>query len=62
MRVLLVEDHQVLAETVSDMLRGEGMAADVARDGRAALDRSAVNCYDAAAHACRADTRRDRAA
>jgi hypothetical protein len=46
MRVLLVEDHQELAETVSDVLRGEGIAADVARDGRAALDRSTVNCYD----------------
>jgi CheY-like chemotaxis protein len=46
MRVLLVEDHQELAETVSDVLRGEGIAADVARDGQAALDRSTVNCYD----------------
>jgi CheY-like chemotaxis protein len=45
-RVLLVEDHQELAETVSDVLRGEGIAADVARDGQAALDRSTVNCYD----------------
>ena len=45
-RVLLVEDHQELAETVSEVLRGEGIAADVARDGRAALDRSRVNCYD----------------
>jgi DNA-binding response OmpR family regulator len=46
MRVLLVEDHQELAETVSDVLRGEGIAADVARDGQAALDRSTVNGYD----------------
>jgi CheY-like chemotaxis protein len=46
MRVLLVEDHQELAETVSDVLRGEGIAADVARDRQAALDRSTVNCYD----------------
>jgi DNA-binding response OmpR family regulator len=46
MRVLLVEDHQELAETVADVLRGEGMAADVALDGQAALDRAAVNGYD----------------
>ena len=44
--VLLVEDHQELAETVADVLRGEGIAADVARDGQAALDRSKVNGYD----------------
>jgi CheY-like chemotaxis protein len=41
--VLLVEDHQELAETVADVLRDEGIAADVARDGQAALDRSTVN-------------------
>jgi DNA-binding response OmpR family regulator len=46
MRVLLVEDHQELAETVADVLRSEGMAVDVAPDGRAALDRAAVNGYD----------------
>jgi DNA-binding response OmpR family regulator len=46
MRVLLVEDHQELAETVADVLRGEGMAVDVALDGQAALDRAAVNGYD----------------
>lgn len=46
MRVPLVEDHQELAETVADVLRGEGIAADVARDGQAALDRSMVNGYD----------------
>jgi DNA-binding response OmpR family regulator len=46
MRVLLVEDHQELAETVADVLRSEGMAVDVALDGPAALDRAAVNGYD----------------
>ena len=46
MRVLLVEDHQELAETVADVLRSEGMAVDVALDGQAALDRAAVNGYD----------------
>ena len=29
MRVLLVEDHQELVETVADVLRSEGMAVDV---------------------------------
>jgi hypothetical protein len=48
MRVLLVEDHQELAETVFDVLRGEGIADEEARDGRAALDRSTVNGYDVA--------------
>jgi DNA-binding response OmpR family regulator len=46
MRVLLVEDHQELAETVADVLRSEGMAVDVALDGRVALDRAAINSYD----------------
>jgi DNA-binding response OmpR family regulator len=46
MRVLLVEDHRELAETVADVLRSEGMAVDVAFDGQAALDRAAVNGYD----------------
>lgn len=46
MRILLVEDHQELAETVADVLRGEGMAVDVALDGQAGLDRAAVNGYD----------------
>jgi DNA-binding response OmpR family regulator len=46
MRILLVEDHQELAETVADVLRGEGMAVDVALDGQAALDSAAVNGYD----------------
>ncbi len=46
MRVLLVEDHQELAETVADVLRCEGMAVDVVLDGRTALDRAAVYDYD----------------
>jgi DNA-binding response OmpR family regulator len=46
MRILLVEDHQELAETVADVLRSDGMAVDVALDGQAALDRAAVNGYD----------------
>jgi len=46
MRVLLVEDHAELAGVVADVLRREGMAVDVAFDGAAALERTAVNDYD----------------
>lgn len=46
MRVLLVEDHEELAETVADVLRSEGMAVDVAFDGLAALERTGINSYD----------------
>jgi DNA-binding response OmpR family regulator len=46
MRVLLVEDHQELAETVADVLRSEGIAVDVVLDGRSALDRTGINRYD----------------
>jgi len=46
MRVLVVEDQQELAETVATGLRREGMAVDVALDGAAALQRTAVHDYD----------------
>lgn len=46
MRLLLVEDHEELASTVAEVLRAEGMAVDVALDGRQALDRVEVNDYD----------------
>ena len=46
MRLLLVEDHEFLAETVAGGLRREGMAVDVAHDGRDALARSRVVPYD----------------
>lgn len=46
MRVLVVEDHAVLARTVALGLRREGMAVDVALDGVDALDRLAVTGYD----------------
>jgi DNA-binding response OmpR family regulator len=39
MRVLVVEDHEVLAEAIGTGLRREGMAVDVVLDGSAALDR-----------------------
>jgi DNA-binding response OmpR family regulator len=46
MRVLMVEDHARLAATVASVLRREGMAVDVAFDGREALDRAAFIDYD----------------
>ena len=46
MRVLVVEDHPRLAETVAAVLRREGMAVDVAFDGREALHRIAFTSYD----------------
>lgn len=46
MRVLVVEDHPRLAETVAAVLRREGMAVDLAFDGQEALERTAVTSYD----------------
>jgi DNA-binding response OmpR family regulator len=46
MRVLVVEDHVRLANSVARVLRREGMAVDVAYDGTAALDRAVGVDYD----------------
>lgn len=46
MRVLVVEDHEKLAQAVATGLRREGLAVDVALDGPEALDFAAVNRYD----------------
>ncbi len=46
MRVLVVEDHPRLAQTVAAVLRREGMAVDLAFDGREALRRAALTGYD----------------
>ena len=46
MRVLVVEDEEVMAEVVARGLRREGMAVDVAADGAAGLDKALVNDYD----------------
>jgi DNA-binding response OmpR family regulator len=46
MRVLVVEDHVKLANTIAAGLRREGMAVDLAFDGPDALDRIAVTSYD----------------
>ncbi|MGI5171726.1 response regulator transcription factor [Spirillospora sp. CA-253888] len=46
MRVLVIEDHRDLAETLAGGLRREGMAVDVAFDGREGLERTAVHRYE----------------
>lgn len=46
MRVLVVEDHERLAQAVAEGLRREGMAVDVVLDGRHALEHAAVTSYD----------------
>src|SRR5881296_1092894 len=46
MRVLVVEDERLLADTIAEGLRRQAMAVDVAYDGDAALERLAVNDYD----------------
>jgi DNA-binding response OmpR family regulator len=46
MRVLVVEDEQLLADAVAEGLRRQALAVDVAYDGEAALQRLAVNDYD----------------
>ncbi len=45
MRVLVVEDHRQLAEVVAEGLRDQGMAVDVAYDGREAAWKLGTNAY-----------------
>src|SRR5262245_29009258 len=45
-RVLVVEDERLLADTIADGLRRQALAVDVVYDGVAALERLAVNDYD----------------
>jgi len=45
-RVLVVEDERMLADTIAAGLRRHAMAVDVAYDGDEALDRLGVNDYD----------------
>jgi DNA-binding response OmpR family regulator len=45
-RILVVEDERLLADTIAEGLRRQAMAVDVAYDGDAALERLAVNDYD----------------
>lgn len=46
MRVLVVEDFEVMARSIATGLRREGMAVDVVLDGTEALSRLAVTRYD----------------
>ncbi|MFR9779534.1 response regulator transcription factor [Micromonospora sp. MS34] len=46
MRVLVVEDHELLARTIGVGLRREGMAVDVVTDGGQALERLDLAPYD----------------
>jgi DNA-binding response OmpR family regulator len=45
-RVLVVEDEELLADAVAEGLRRHALAVDVSYDGDAALERLAVNDYD----------------
>jgi DNA-binding response OmpR family regulator len=46
MRLLVVEDRKVMADSIARSLRREGMAVDIAYDGKAALGLAAVNSYE----------------
>ena len=46
MRVLVVEDHETLANRIAQGLRHAGMAVDVERDGSGALSALAHTAYD----------------
>jgi DNA-binding response OmpR family regulator len=46
MRVLIVEDERLLADTIADGLREEAIAVDVVYDGDVALERTAYTDYD----------------
>jgi DNA-binding response OmpR family regulator len=46
MRVLVAEDHVKLAQTVAAGLRREGMAVDIALDGKQALNHAHETSYD----------------
>jgi DNA-binding response OmpR family regulator len=46
MRVLVVEDHAVLADRIAEGLRDAGLAVDVVHDGSAALIEAGLTGYD----------------
>src|SRR5262249_29409282 len=46
MRVLVAEDHAVLAGRIAEGLRDAGLAVDVAGDGAAALNQAGLTAYD----------------
>jgi DNA-binding response OmpR family regulator len=45
-RILVVEDHQLLADRIAEGLRDAGMAADVVYDGASALEQAEAVPYD----------------
>lgn len=47
MRILLVEDEELLADGIAEALRSESYAVDIAADGPTADELAAVNDYDA---------------
>ena len=47
LRVLVVDDEEVLTELLTDVLRSAGHEVDKARDGRTALDMALKRSYDA---------------
>jgi DNA-binding response OmpR family regulator len=46
MRVLVVEDNEVVAQAVATGLRDQGIAVDVAENGAAGLDKAGLSVYD----------------
>jgi PAS domain S-box-containing protein len=46
LRILIVDDEAEIADTLSEILQGEGHETDVAADGRQALDRILAGDYD----------------
>jgi DNA-binding response OmpR family regulator len=46
MRVLVVEDHVELANDIAEGLRDQGIGADVAYDGSAAIEKAVLTRYD----------------
>jgi len=45
-RVLVVEDNEVVAQAVAEGLRDQGFAVDVAGDGAAGLEKAGLAPYD----------------
>lgn len=45
-RVLVVEDDRPLCETIAMVLEADGFDVDTAKDGRCAIEKLAVSCYD----------------
>ena len=46
MRVLVVEDEEILAGYIAEGLRDQAMSVDLAHDGTTALDKLITDCYD----------------